>query len=112
MSEHYPARTMLRRGQVMHFRACRGMMIVPRQGRVIIQPAPLWIGEQLVPETFSLEEGEVHAVHSPGMLAIQAQCDAEICIHTEARLMHLLAWLLPALAARLRRVAALRTGLL
>lgn len=112
MREHYPARTTLERGQAMYFHASRGMMIVPRQGRVIILPAPLWIGEQLVRERFFLEEGQAHTVQVTGMVAIQAESDAEICIHAEDRLAHIIARLLSRLATRLRRLAALRTGLL
>lgn len=78
MREELPARTKLARGQVERFYASRETVIAVSQGRICVQPAPSWIGEQLVQEQFIVVDGEAHIVQQSGWLAVHAHADAEI----------------------------------
>lgn len=78
-----PARTKLAHGQVERFYARRETVIAVAQGRICVQPAPSWIGEQLVQEQFIVAEGEAHIVQQSGWLAVHAHADAEIVCSPE-----------------------------
>lgn len=85
MREELPARTTLAHGQVRRLYASRATVIAVAQGSVCIQPAPIWIGEQLMQEKFIIIEGEAHIVQQSGWLAVHAHSDAEIICSSERK---------------------------
>lgn len=83
MRDELPARTTLAHGHVQRLYASRGTVIAVAQGRICVQPAPIWIGEQLMQEKYILVEGEAHIVQQSGWLAVHAHSDAEIVCSSE-----------------------------
>jgi len=87
MPERSPARTALRRAQSLHLRAGRGMTIVAATGAVRVEYAFTWLGEQVMQEKSSLQEGEAHVVRKSGWLALSTPADrATVCIVPPASL--------------------------
>lgn len=116
MSTDHSDRIRLNRGRALQFHARRNTRITSRLGTICILPTPLWIGEQLVQESFLLREHEEHRLQQPGMVTVLAQSDAEFdCIEAENAVLKTVSGWYGFLAARVRRnrilsFLALRTG--
>lgn len=116
MNTDHPDRIRLKRGRALQFHARRDTRIASRQGTICILPTPLWIGEQLVQESYLLREHEEHRLPQSGMVTVLAQSDAEFdCIEAENALLKIVSGWYGFLAARVRRnrilaFLALRTG--
>lgn len=94
-------RAALRRGQSLHLHAGHAATIVATAGAVQIDYAPTWLGEQMLQEKISLQEGEAHMVRKTGWLAISTPADgATVCIVPRASLGTYLFALLARLVSR------------
>lgn len=100
MSERV-TRTALRRRQSLHLYAGHATTIVATASAVQVDYAPTWLGEQMMQEKISLQEGDAHVVRKAGWLAISTPADrATVCIVRRASLGTYLLALLARLAFR------------